>query len=281
MVGSALLTIVLDSIATNIARRRPLRASSTWRCVISPLCSAVTGGAWVTAVLRSVAISNSCSPQPYGCGVCSAIRRRRDLDHPAPGPVRSSASCEGVPTGGDPYGAREPAGPPLGSESLGDSTCVPGVSAYVAGSPPANGRRRGDFATGSRWTTGRGQRSDPGHAATRRPAAPLGGAPGDDTGGLRVGWLRWIRRQLSADRAALAGSHLTHPKRTHSSDHLPSVCLNRTSARGGAQRINRADLRRRRPRRPPRTASGRAGRRRRPPRAAARASPARRSIRPP
>ena len=29
MVGSALLTIVLDSIATNIARRRPLRASST------------------------------------------------------------------------------------------------------------------------------------------------------------------------------------------------------------------------------------------------------------
>src|SRR5690349_5204131 len=77
----------------------------------------------------------------------------------------------------------------------------------------------------------------PDNAATRRPAAPRRGAPGDDTGSLRVGWLQWIRRQLSADRAALAGSHLTHPKRTHSSDHLPSVCPNRTSARGGAQWI--------------------------------------------
>src|SRR6478735_2109996 len=164
MVGSALLTIVLDSIATNIARRRPLRASSTSRWVISPLCSAVMGGAWVTAVLRSVAISNSCSPQPYGGEVCSAIRRRRDVSHPAHGRRARARTC-----------------------------------------------------------------SDP------QACCPSGGAPGDDTGSLRVGWLQWIRRQLSADRAALAGSHLTHPKRTHSSDHLPSVCPNRTSARDCAQ----------------------------------------------
>ena len=63
MVGSALLTIVLESIATNIARRSPLRASSTCRCVISPACSAVVlvAGAWVTACLRFVvADRNSC-----------------------------------------------------------------------------------------------------------------------------------------------------------------------------------------------------------------------------
>ena len=34
MVGSALLTIVLESIATNIASNSPLRASSTSRWVI-------------------------------------------------------------------------------------------------------------------------------------------------------------------------------------------------------------------------------------------------------
>jgi hypothetical protein len=82
------------------------------------------------------------------------------------------------------------------------------------------------------------RRTTPGHAATRRPAAPLGGAPGDDTGGLRVGWLQWIRRQLSADRGCLAGSHLTHPKRNHSPDHLPSVCDHRTSASRATQRVN-------------------------------------------
>ena len=61
MVGSALLTIVLESIATNIARRSPLSASSTWRWVISPACSAVRVGAWVTACLRFVvADRNSC-----------------------------------------------------------------------------------------------------------------------------------------------------------------------------------------------------------------------------
>ena len=43
MVGSALVTIVLDSIATNIASRRPLRASSTSRWVIWPACSAAGG----------------------------------------------------------------------------------------------------------------------------------------------------------------------------------------------------------------------------------------------
>ena len=53
MVGRALLTIVLDSMATNIARRRPLSASSTSRWVICPLCSAGTVGAWVTEFLRS------------------------------------------------------------------------------------------------------------------------------------------------------------------------------------------------------------------------------------
>src|SRR5918995_2499571 len=106
MVGSALLTIVLDSIATNIARRRPLRASSTSRCVISPLCSAVTGGAWVTAVLRSVAISNSCSPQPYGGSVCSAIRGDETcITGGATG--RTAASYEGVPMGAHPDDAHE------------------------------------------------------------------------------------------------------------------------------------------------------------------------------
>ena len=39
MRGSALVTTVLESIATNIASRRPLRASSTSRCVI--------GAGWV------------------------------------------------------------------------------------------------------------------------------------------------------------------------------------------------------------------------------------------
>ena len=43
MVGSAFETIVLDSIATNIASRRPLRASSTSRCVIWPEDSASEG----------------------------------------------------------------------------------------------------------------------------------------------------------------------------------------------------------------------------------------------
>ena len=51
-------------------------------------------------------------------------------------------------------------------------------------------------------TTTRPGTHGPGQAATRRPAAPRGGAPADDTGSLRVGWLQWIRRQLSADRAA-------------------------------------------------------------------------------
>ena len=46
MRGSALETTVLESIATNIASSRPLRASSTSRCVISPACSAAGGGAW-------------------------------------------------------------------------------------------------------------------------------------------------------------------------------------------------------------------------------------------
>jgi len=41
MTGSALETTVLDSMATNIARRRPDMASSTSRCVIAG------GSAWV------------------------------------------------------------------------------------------------------------------------------------------------------------------------------------------------------------------------------------------
>ena len=45
MAGSALDTTVLESIATNIARRRPERASSTWRWLMEPSASAVTG--WV------------------------------------------------------------------------------------------------------------------------------------------------------------------------------------------------------------------------------------------
>src|SRR5687767_3210224 len=45
MAGSALDTTVLDSIATNIARRRPDRASSTWRWLIEPVVSAESG--WV------------------------------------------------------------------------------------------------------------------------------------------------------------------------------------------------------------------------------------------
>ena len=47
MAGSALDTTVLDSIATNIARRRPERASSTWRWLMEPAASAVDGTGWV------------------------------------------------------------------------------------------------------------------------------------------------------------------------------------------------------------------------------------------
>src|SRR4051794_38235947 len=43
MRGSALLTTVLDSMATNIASSRPLRASRIWRCVIWPASSADDG----------------------------------------------------------------------------------------------------------------------------------------------------------------------------------------------------------------------------------------------
>ena len=66
MVGSALETIVLDSIATNIARRRPLRASSTSRWVIWPDCSAVHGGmpGW-SRQARFGWMSKVAHPQPY------------------------------------------------------------------------------------------------------------------------------------------------------------------------------------------------------------------------
>ena len=57
MRGSALDTTVLESIATNMARRRPDRASSTSRWVIAPACSAaagaaVVGTAWDTMAFR-------------------------------------------------------------------------------------------------------------------------------------------------------------------------------------------------------------------------------------
>jgi hypothetical protein len=60
--------------------------------------------------------------------------------------------------------------------------------------------------------------------------APLGGTAPEDVGPdhLRVGWLLWIRQQPGRAVAArpyywlLAGSHLTRPKRIHSSDHLLS-----------------------------------------------------------
>src|SRR3954453_18709205 len=45
MRGSALDTTVLDSIATNIASSRPLRASRIWRWVIWPDSAADTGAA--------------------------------------------------------------------------------------------------------------------------------------------------------------------------------------------------------------------------------------------
>ena len=54
MRGSALVTTVLESIATNIASSSPLSASSTWRCVIcasAPAGAGATGAggtAWVT-----------------------------------------------------------------------------------------------------------------------------------------------------------------------------------------------------------------------------------------
>ena len=44
MRGSALVTTVLESIATNIASRRPDSASSTSRCDICPEAS--TGDSW-------------------------------------------------------------------------------------------------------------------------------------------------------------------------------------------------------------------------------------------
>ena len=40
--GSALVTTVLESMATNIASSSPLSASITSRCVICPVCSAGT-----------------------------------------------------------------------------------------------------------------------------------------------------------------------------------------------------------------------------------------------
>ena len=58
MAGSALDTTVLESIATNIARRRPERASSTWRWLMEPpgsWGSAVTG--WVVDVADKTDIS--------------------------------------------------------------------------------------------------------------------------------------------------------------------------------------------------------------------------------
>lgn len=52
MRGSALLTTVLESMATNIARRRPLSASSTSRCDIWPEASAGGGTTWVDKEAR-------------------------------------------------------------------------------------------------------------------------------------------------------------------------------------------------------------------------------------
>lgn len=244
---------------------------------------------------------NSCAQQLYAASPLSASGSGRDLGHTrvrARRPVRQ-----------DEVAAQS--GPRR--TSAGQSRFVlpdtrqspprrPGVVQWdlvvARGSPARSGRGPGSGTTTSHWTarpTSHFPLDYPGWRRARkrgrdlppdmqRPAGLLPlwrGAPGDDTGGLRVGWLQWIRRQLSADRGCLAGSHLTHPKRNHSSDHLPSVWDHRTSAGGAAQRVWATHLMRRCPRRPPRTASGRAARRPRRPRAAPRGSPAPRSSRPP
>ena len=54
------------------------------------------------------------------------------------------------------------------------------------GQPSVTGVRRAGSHPSLEYAAGRGP-NRPGNAATRRPAAPWRGAPGDDSGGLRVG----------------------------------------------------------------------------------------------